>query len=127
MTERIQNQYVPDLVSAPGETLEEVLETRGMSQAELADRTGRPKKTINEIIRGKAAITAETAIQFERVLGIPASFWMAREQNYREAIARTKEFESLESQAEWLRKIPYKAMAKLGWVAEHREKITPAR
>jgi addiction module HigA family antidote len=122
MTERIQNQYIPDIVSPPGETLEEVLETRGMSQAELADRTGRPKKTINEIVRGKAAITAETAIQFERVLGIPASFWMAREQNYREALAREKEFELLESQADWLKNIPYKAMAKLGWLAEHKEK-----
>ena len=69
-----RNQYIPDIVSAPGETLEEILEMRGMSQAELADRTGRPKKTINEIIRGKAAITAETALQLEKVLGIPATF-----------------------------------------------------
>ncbi len=122
MTERIRNQYVPDVVSPPGETLEEVLETRAMSQAELADRTGRPKKTINEIIRGKATITPETAIQLERVLGIPASFWMTREQNYREALAREREFELLESQSEWLKKVPYKAMAKLGWVAEHKEK-----
>ena len=43
---------------APGETLRETLETIGMTRAELADRTGRPKKTINEIIAGKAAITA---------------------------------------------------------------------
>ena len=91
MTEPIRNRYVPDSVSAPGETLGEILEARGMSQAELADRTGRPKKTINEIIRGKTAITPETAIQFERVFGIAASFWIAREQNYREALARAKE------------------------------------
>lgn len=122
MTERIHNQYVPDTVSPPGETLEEVLGMHGMSQAELAERTGRPKKTINEIIRGKAAITADTAIQFEKVLGVPASFWLVREQNYREALAREKEFETLESQTEWLRKIPYKAMAKLGWIAEQKEK-----
>src|SRR5882724_11373414 len=69
-----RNQYAPDSVSAPGETLEEILEMRGMSQAELADRTGRPRKTINEIIRGKAAITAETALQLEKVLGIPQHF-----------------------------------------------------
>jgi len=67
MSNPIQNQYVPDVVSPPGETLLEILEDRGMSQAELAERTGRPKKTINEIIKGKAALTPETAIQLERV------------------------------------------------------------
>ena len=83
MSNVIQNQYTPDYVSPPGETLQEVLEERGMSQAELAERTGRPKKTINEIINGKAAITPETALQLERVLGIPASFWNNRERRYR--------------------------------------------
>lgn len=51
---------------APGETLRETLETIGMTQAELADRTGCPKKTINEIIAGEAAITAKTALQLEK-------------------------------------------------------------
>jgi addiction module HigA family antidote len=122
MNEQIRNQYVPDMVSAPGETLEEVLMERRMSQAELAERTGRPKKTINEIVKGKAAITPETALQFERVLGIPAGFWMAREQNYRESLARAKEALDLEKQAGWLDQIPYRSMVRLGWLPEHREK-----
>jgi addiction module HigA family antidote len=91
MSNTIQNQYTPDYVSLPGETLQEILEERGMSQAELAERTGRPKKTINEIINGKAAITPETALQLERVLSIPASFWNNRERLYREALARVEE------------------------------------
>ncbi len=122
MNEQIQNQYVPDAVSAPGETLGEVLELRRMSQAELAERTGRPKKTINEIVKGRAAITPETALQLERVLGIAAGFWIAREQNYREALARAKEAAELERQADWLGQIPYRAMVRLGWVSEQREK-----
>lgn len=122
MSEQILNQYVPDSVSVPGETLEELLQERGMSQAEFAERTGRPKKTINEIVKGKAAITPETAIQFERVLGVPASFWIARENNYREAVARAKEAIQLEAQTQWLDEVPYRAMAKLGWIAEHRDR-----
>lgn len=35
----------------PGETLLETLDAMGMSQAELAERTGMPIKTINEIIK----------------------------------------------------------------------------
>ncbi|HZO75848.1 MAG TPA: HigA family addiction module antitoxin [Ktedonobacteraceae bacterium] len=87
MTSRLQNEYQPDLVSSPGETLLEALETIGMSQAELARRMGRPVKTINEIVQGEAAITAETALQLEQVLHIPASFWLKREQQYRESLA----------------------------------------
>ena len=68
------------ITSPPGDTLLEALETRDMTQAELALRTGRPLKTINKIIKGKTAITPETALQFERVLGISAAFWMNREQ-----------------------------------------------
>jgi len=33
----------------------------------------------------------ETALQLERVLGVPASFWNNLEQNYREHLARVKE------------------------------------
>src|SRR5713101_9919725 len=98
MTETIRNQYAPDGVTAPGETLLEILQSRRMSQADLADRTGRPTKTINEIIKGKAAITPETALQFELVLGVPASFWNNREHQYREFLARKKELEWLGSE-----------------------------
>ena len=91
MTNIVQNEYHPDYVSAPGETLLETLETIGMSQAELAKRMGRPVKTINEIIQKKAAITAETALQLEQVLHIPASFWLKLEQYYRESLARLAE------------------------------------
>lgn len=116
MTEVTKNQYAPDSVSPPGETLLEVLESRRMSQAELADRTGRPTKTINEIIKGKAAITPETALQFELVLGIPATFWNSRERNYREFLAKAKEIERLGAQTDWLDSIPHRAMVAAGWL-----------
>ncbi|MFB3887109.1 MAG: HigA family addiction module antitoxin [Thermodesulfobacteriota bacterium] len=106
----------PNYAIPPGETLRETLETIGMKQAELAERTGRPKKTINEIIAGKAAITAETALQLERVLGVPASFWNNLERNYRESLARLKEEEKLQKQIEWLRKFPLTILENMDWV-----------
>lgn len=123
MSKKIQNRYVPNYASPPGDTLQEVLEERGMSQAELAERTGRPKKTINEIINGKAAITPETALQFERVLGISASFWNNRERHYREALARIEEEERLQKQVSWLNAFPVKAMIKLGWIQCYQDKV----
>ncbi|WP_414528704.1 HigA family addiction module antitoxin [Nodularia chucula] len=127
MSNTIQNQYTPDYVSPPGETLQEILEERGMSQAELAERTGRPKKTINEIINGKAALTPETALQIERVLGISASFWNNRERQYREALARIEEKERLQEQIRWLKAIPVKAMIKFGWIHQYQDKVEQLR
>jgi addiction module HigA family antidote len=93
-----------------------------MSQTELAKRMDRPVKTINEIVQGKAAITAETALQLEQVLHIPASFWLKREQQYRESLARLAEEERLESWVEWLKGFPIQAMMQRGWISQRKEK-----
>lgn len=124
MIKQSHNEYLPDYVSSPGETLLETIEALGMSQAALAERTGRPKKTINEIINGKSSITPATALQLERVLGVPASFWNKRESDYREFLARKEEQENLKKQVEWLKKLPLKAMMKLGWIEASSDKVT---
>jgi HTH-type transcriptional regulator/antitoxin HigA len=123
MSNETQNLYTPDYVSPPGETLLEKIEELGMSQAELAQRVGRPKKTVNEIIWGKAAITPRTALQLERVLGIPASFWNNREQQYRQHLARKEEEMRLSNQVDWLQEFPVKAMAKMGWIQAFDDKV----
>jgi HTH-type transcriptional regulator / antitoxin HigA len=127
MNSTVQNQYTPDYVSPPGETLEEILEEKGMSQVELAERTGRPKKTISEIINGKAAITPETALQLERVLGVPASFWNNREREYREVLADREEKERLKNQISWLKQIPVRDMIKLQWIQFYEDKVAQLR
>lgn len=119
MTRTSRNQYIPDVVSPPGGTLADVLEERGMTQAELANRTGRPKKTINEIIKGKAAITPETALQLELVLGTPAEFWNQREKRYRAYLARCAETREFAGWKDWLKCFPYADMVNKGWVARH--------
>jgi addiction module HigA family antidote len=116
MVSHTNNEYFPSSISHPGETLIETLATIGMSQAELARRTGRPTKTINEIIRGKAAITPETSLQLERVLGIPASFWNNRERQYRASLAREEERSRLLDQIQWLNLFPVKKMIAYGWI-----------
>lgn len=108
--------YKPDYAVPPGDSLAEVLASLSMTQADLANRMGRPLKTINEIIKGKAAITADTALQLERVIGGTASFWINLERNYRDALARKKDQGHLKKQLNWLRQFPVRAMAKLGWI-----------
>jgi addiction module HigA family antidote len=78
----------PDVAIPPGEYLAEEIKERGTSQKELARRMGRPLNAINEIIHGKKAITAETALQLEEVMPeIPARFWLNLETDYQLARA----------------------------------------
>jgi HTH-type transcriptional regulator / antitoxin HigA len=73
----------PDIAIPPGEHLAEEIEARGISQKELARRMGRPLNAVNEIIHGKKAITAETALQLEEVMPeITARFWLNLETNF---------------------------------------------
>src|SRR6266581_132260 len=98
--------YSPDTVSMPGETLQELLDERGMTQKDLANRMGRPIKTINEIVKGKAQITPETAVQLERALGLPAAFWNEREAHYRGYLAQVNAEYHAAQWIPWLNKLP---------------------
>lgn len=71
-----------DLPVHPGELLAEELDARGITQRGLAEMMGRPTQVINEIVRGKKAITAETAVQLEAALRIPAHLWLNLQSAY---------------------------------------------
>ena len=77
MTENLLRYTARD-VSPPGDTLRDLMEERALSQAELARRLGRPAQAVNEIVAGKKEITEDTVLELERVLQVPAHFWLAR-------------------------------------------------
>lgn len=89
-----------------------------MTQSDLAKRTGRPIKTINEIVQGKTSITPDTALQLERVLDIPSKFWLNLESNYQTFVAREKDRARLLGSTGWLKGIPVGAMVKEGWISK---------
>ncbi|HEX7089945.1 MAG TPA: HigA family addiction module antitoxin [Longimicrobiales bacterium] len=115
--------FQPDLAVPPGETVLETIAALGITQAELSARTGRPRKTINEIIKGKAAITPETALQFEKVLGIDAAFWNTLEQQYRAALARAAERERMQAMLDWAKTLPVKALIRQKWIPSFKEPV----
>ena len=124
MVNKNKNTYCPDYAIPPGATLIEVIQDMRITQVELAERMGRPKKTINEIIKGKAEITPETAIQLERVVKVPANFWLNLEKNYRLDLARIAEVEKLAEQKEWLKLFPISIMKKYKWIENTKDKIS---
>lgn len=79
---------VSDLPIHPGEFLAEELEARGLTQKELARRMNRSPQVINQIVRGKKAITAETAIALERAMPrLSARYWLNLQTDYELAAA----------------------------------------
>lgn len=112
-------EYTPDVAIPPGETIRETLGALGMSQAELAERMGRPPTKINEIIQGRRAITVDTAIALERVLTLPANFWLNLEKNFRLTLARLKEAEALKRDVQWMNEtIPIAELVKRGLITK---------
>ena len=75
--------YEPDNAIPPGWVLAERLEAHNISHAEFARRCGRSTKQIGEIISGMAPVELETALEFERVLGVHAEIWLGIEADYR--------------------------------------------
>ena len=100
-------------VPHPGEVVVDYLEFHGWTQRDIARRTGLTPKTISEICNGKAPITPQTALAFERVLQRPAHFWLNLQRQYDEAEARQRDLARSAQWVDWARKFPLKEMKKL--------------
>lgn len=82
MTEKL---YVP---IHPGEVLmEDFIEGFGITQHKLAVSFGVPPRRINEIVHGKRAITADTALRLGRYFGVEPQFWINLQGRYKLELA----------------------------------------
>ncbi len=115
-------EFAPDWVAIPGESINDLLEERGWSQADLATRTGFTTKHVNLLLKGKAPISEETALRLERVLGSTARFWLNLEAQYREHAARQHAIKALVQHIDWLKELPLADMVKFGWVRKVQDK-----
>ncbi|HAX49310.1 MAG TPA: HigA family addiction module antitoxin [Ignavibacteria bacterium] len=110
------NEYNPQLVLHPSETLKEKLEEIGIGPKEFALRTDKPEKTITAILNGSSSITPDMAVQFENVLGIPAHFWLNKQRSYDEFLAREKRKTVVKQALSWAAKFPVSDMCKKHWI-----------
>lgn len=123
----IERHIYSDLPIPPGEYFAEVLKEKGISQAEIARRMARPPQAINEIISGEKAITPETALQLERALGVPAHIWTGLEARYRLIKARQLEMKQLQKDLPFLKQIPYRNLARMGFIKKTQYKLEKIR
>ncbi|MBZ5524355.1 MAG: ImmA/IrrE family metallo-endopeptidase [Acidobacteriia bacterium] len=102
--------FCPDWISAPGDTISDILAERGISPSEFAQRMEHTPDQASDLLQGRAAITIRIARQLEQVLGASVEFWMSRDFQYRQVIARPRADE------EWLNELPVGDMIKFGWL-----------
>ena len=77
----MQQKRLPPV--APGEVLlEEFLRPLGISQYQLAKDLSVPPRRINEIVHGKRAVTANTALRLARYFGTSERFWLNLQARY---------------------------------------------
>ena len=74
----------------PGEILADELVELNKSPTELARELHVPANRITQLVAGKRAMTADTALRLERLLGVSAAFWMNLQKRYELDIARER-------------------------------------
>jgi antitoxin HigA-1 len=85
----------------PGEILlEDFLKPMALSQYSVAQSLSVPPRRINEIVQGKRAITADTALRLGRFFHIEAQFWMNLQSRYDLEVARENLSERLEKEVQ---------------------------
>jgi addiction module HigA family antidote len=76
-----QHKKIPPV--HPGTVLaEEFLEPMGLSQNQVAIAMQVPARRVNEIVRGKRSITADTALRLARYFDMSSQFWMNLQARY---------------------------------------------
>ena len=87
----------------PGEILlEEFLTPLGLSQYRLAKDISVPPRRINEIVHGKRAVTADTALRLSRFFGTSERFWLNLQTRFDLEVEKDRLGESLADQVEVL-------------------------
>jgi addiction module HigA family antidote len=84
-------------VPHPGETIrEDVLGPLGMSVNQLAKALGITATRLNDVVRGRRGITADTALRLARYLGTSAEFWLGLQLEYDLRSARQTRLREIE-------------------------------
>jgi addiction module HigA family antidote len=81
----------------PGEHLAEELKELGMSAAEFARQLDVPTNRITQILRGRRAVTGDTALRLSHFFGTTAEFWLNLQSLYEIRLAERKAGKSIKA------------------------------
>src|SRR5688572_26284026 len=110
------DNFNPDWLSSPGDTIADILEEQRLSPEEFARRMGRTRDYAMSLIRGNRTIDEQTARLLSSALGASEKFWVSREQEYRAALAEREAAMDPSLHTRWLSTVPVSEMKSYGWL-----------
>lgn len=96
------NQYLPEVVTHPGNTLNEKIKEMGMDIQSFSKLSGISEACLTKVIEGDWDITVELANLIENVTHIPTKFWITRQRKYDDSMKNQNPRNSLSDR--WTKK-----------------------
>ena len=116
--------FRPNWASAPGETIQAIIQDRDISPAWLQESLAMRESELNNLIAGRLPISEELAKRLAEALGSTSRFWLKRDKQYHSSL---RELElAVPELASWVRSFPLNEMVNSGWLRRPASKKTAA-
>lgn len=106
----VSPEFCPAWASPPGETVRQLAQRKGLTQAAVASALGVAENVLARMLDGDLPITDVRAERLAASVGATPRFWLAREAQYRHALQAIHD----DTRA-WVSTLPSADMAKFGW------------
>ncbi|EHK9184857.1 ImmA/IrrE family metallo-endopeptidase [Vibrio vulnificus] len=107
------NDFSPDWISPPGETIVELLDESGLSIEDLSRKIGLSSQKSQRLLDGELSICQSLASRLESTFKVSSKFWLSRDSQYQ---AFKQRLEAKEKS--WLELLPVADMVKFGWISK---------
>ncbi|MGN8161661.1 ImmA/IrrE family metallo-endopeptidase [Pantoea sp. 22096] len=103
--------FSPDRVSPPGDTIIDLMDEHGLTDAELSKKIGLSVLKGQQLLLGNLSLNECMALKLQDIFNVSVEFWLKREGAYREHIEHLNAVNK-----EWLESLPVKDMVNYGWI-----------
>ncbi|EPY9794425.1 ImmA/IrrE family metallo-endopeptidase [Klebsiella variicola] len=107
----VTQDFQPDWVSPPGDTIIDLMDEHGISDEELSKKIGLSLDRGQQLLEGKLRLNPSLADKLEELFSVSTDFWIRREDAYRRQIEHIQKVNS-----DWLESLPVRDMMEFGWI-----------
>ncbi|CAI2791391.1 Plasmid maintenance system antidote protein [Serratia grimesii] len=107
----VTQDFQPDWVSPPGDTIIDLMDEHGLSDEELSKNIGLSLTRGQQLLEGKIRLDESLATKLENLFSVSTDFWIKRENAYRQQIEYIHKVNS-----DWLESLPVRDMMEFGWI-----------
>ncbi|EKN3946278.1 TPA: ImmA/IrrE family metallo-endopeptidase [Yersinia enterocolitica] len=107
----VTQDFQPDWVSPPGDTIIDLMDEHGLSDEELSKNIGLSLTRGQQLLEGKIRLNESLATKLENLFSVSSDFWIKREGAYRQQIEYIQKVNT-----DWLESLPIRDMMEFGWI-----------